>query len=107
MKKIKIKILSVLLFSFAYFVVHDHVIQNFDADTQYELCYAGYDILLPVAESNLDLPSKIHDGIHTLLELHVTHEISIPTSLSKIKPYSLEIALISYTHLVPERPPVI
>ncbi len=63
MKMIKIKILSVLLFAFTFFIFHDYVMDNLDADTQCELCYANQSKVV------LDLPSQIHNYIHMLLDI--------------------------------------
>lgn len=56
-------LLSCLLFVFGFFIVHDYVIADVDADTQYELCYAQSDTAV------LDLPSQIHEHIHILLSV--------------------------------------
>lgn len=63
MKTLRTVLLSVLMFAFGFFVVHDYVIADVDADTQYELCYVQGDA------GALDLPSQIHEHIHVLLSI--------------------------------------
>lgn len=63
MKTAKNLLFSVLLFAFGFLVVHDYVIADVDADTQYELCYAQGN------DAALDLPSQIHEHIHILLSV--------------------------------------
>jgi hypothetical protein len=60
MKTMRQLLLPVLLFAFGFFVVHDYVIADVDADTQFELCCVQGD------NGSLDLPSQIHEHIHVL-----------------------------------------
>lgn len=72
MKTLHKLLFSVLLAAFGFFVVHDYVIENVDADTQYELCYAQESC------SAMDLPTQIHDHIHVLLSMPET--LAVPPS---------------------------
>ena len=69
MKTLRHILLPVLLSAFGFFVAHDYVIADVDADTQYELCYSKQ------SGSALDLPSQIHAYIHTLLSLPQTQTL--------------------------------
>ena len=100
MKTAKVKILSVLLFAFTFFIVHDFVIVDVDTDTQYELCYAEHD------KSVLDLPSQIHDHIHILLDLPKADLVLLPSVLAASKPYYIQTKLDSNILSVPQRPPL-
>ena len=100
MKTAKVKILSVLLFAFTFFVVHDYVMTDVDADTQYELCYAQSDQIV------LDLPSQIHDQIHILLDVPGSQAVLTPSFLPSKKPIYLQAALLSNILSVPQRPPL-
>lgn len=100
MKTARVKILSVLLFAFTFFVIHDYVIVDVDADTQYELCYAQCD------KSVLDLPSQIHDHIHVLLAVPDMQAALIPSFLPSTKPIYLQAMLDSNILSVPQRPPL-
>ena len=100
MKIVKIKVLSVLLFAFTFFIVHDFVMVDVDADTQYELCYAEHD------KTVLDLPSQIHDHIHILLDVP---SMQTPLTLSFLpskEPIYLQALLVSNILSVPQRPPL-
>ncbi|MEN8147584.1 MAG: hypothetical protein ABFR02_08190 [Campylobacterota bacterium] len=101
MKTAKIKILSVLLFAFTFFVIHDYVMVDVDADTQYELCYAQSD------KDILDLPSQIHDHIHILLDLPSAQAALTPSVFPSSKPLYLQAALDSNILSVPQRPPLV
>jgi hypothetical protein len=107
MKRIKNNVLSVLLFAFAILVVHDYVIEFFDADTQYELCYSGYDVINSSSLSSLDVPSQIHDNIHSVLESYIIEPLQLNATQLKTNPHAIEIASISYISFVPQRPPLI
>jgi len=101
MKKIRLSVLSVLLFAFSFFVVHDYVMVDVDADTQYELCYMQYD------NAVLDLPSQIHDHIHISMAVqHVEASLS-PVSLTSSKPFYDQVFLNSNTLSTPQRPPLV
>ena len=100
MKTAKIKILSVLLFAFTFFVVHDYVMVDVDADTQYELCYAESD------NTVLDLPSQIHDHIHVLLDLPDTQLVLTSSILPTLKPLYIQTTPDSNILSVPQRPPL-
>ncbi len=101
MKAIKNKILSVLLFSFAFLIMHDHLVVNIYEDVKCELSSKEHSII-----SSLDIKSNIHDAIHTSLDLNREEELVIQLTLLENIPSTPIIALTSYTHLVPQRPPL-
>lgn len=100
MKRARTLVLSVLLSAFTFFVIHDYVMVDVDADTQYELYYAQGDEII------LDLPSQIHAHIHILLDVpHI--ELSVDnTTLASATPFYLPPVLNSGTLSVPQRPPL-
>jgi len=100
MKKIRIPLLSVLLFAFAFFVVHDYVIVHVDNDTQYELCYAQGDTAV------MDLPSQIHHDIHILSALPDAEFTLLNTVPSNTQPLSEQTSPYTVTTTVPQRPPL-
>ena len=100
MKTAKVNILSVLLFAFTFFIVHDFVMVDVDADTQYELCYAEHD------KSVLDLPSQIHDHIHILLDLPNTQSVLTSSILPTLTPLYVQTTPDSNILPVPQRPPL-
>lgn len=100
MKSIKNKILSVLLFTFAFFVMHDYVVVETYTDTNYELSYIELD------ESSVDLQSHIHEAIHTMLALNEEQKLFTQQKLPDTKPSVSVGSLISHIHQVPQRPPL-
>ncbi len=101
MKTAKVKILSVLLFAFTFFIFHDYVIVDVDADTQYELCYAEQGKLV------LDLPSEIHHHIHMLLDVPNTQTLLLSSILATSQPLYIQTRLYSTTLSVLQRPPLV
>ena len=92
--------LSVLLSAFGFFIVHDYVIADVDADTQYELCYSQE------ASVTLDLPSQIHEHIHVLLSVPAS-EPSLPGSLPvAAREQTAGATPHSYISPTPTRPPL-
>ncbi len=92
--------LSVLLFVFTFFIFHDYVMEDVDADTQYELYYAQCDKIV------LDLPSQIHAQIHILLDVP-NIELSLSTAiLPSSIPFYIQPILDSNTLSVLQRPPL-
>ena len=61
MKKLQKIILSALLFSFTFIVVHDYIIPDINKDVNYEMVYLDSD------SSSLDTSSNLHESIHNLL----------------------------------------
>ena len=101
MKKVRTSLLSVLLFAFTFFVFHDYVIVDVDADTQYELCYMEYD------KTVMDLPSQIHDHIHVLLAAPDIEADSLFSMFPESSTFESLAALNSNTLSVPQRPPLV
>ncbi|DAB30416.1 MAG TPA: hypothetical protein CFH84_04245 [Sulfurimonas sp. UBA12504] len=100
MKKYKKLILSVLLFAFAFFTVHDYVLESIDTDTQYELYYLQND------KASLDMASKVHDTLHTAFEIPLQSAPSITLSVANSKPLLLKTTFLSHIGIVPQRPPL-
>ena len=100
MKSMRSSILSVLLFAFAFFIVHDYIIVDVDADTQYEFLYVQHD------KTALDIPSQIHEHIHILLAMAEPQSTPLVHPLISIQTYDLQNRLSSYISPVPNRPPL-
>jgi len=100
MKTARFTMLSVLLFAFTFFVFHDYVMVDVDADTQYELCYMEYD------KTVMDLPSQIHDHIHVLLAAPDIEADSLFSMFPESSTFESLAALNSNTLSVPQRPPL-
>ncbi len=100
MNKARTSLLSVLLFAFSFFVVHDYIITEIDADTQYELCYMDID------KSVIDLPSQIHDHIHLLSAApEITQKMLPDLKILTLPLVSLN-TLYTTIHPTPHRPPL-
>jgi len=100
MKKNRLALLSVLLFAFGFFIVHDYVIVHVDSDTQYELCYAQADATL------LDLPSQIHHDIHLLSALPDTEPVLLASYPMRQRPLVEQSTPYTTPTNVPQRPPL-
>lgn len=100
MRRARLNILSVLLFVFSFFIIHDYVMVDLDADTQSEICYWEHD------KSVLDLPSQIHDHIHVLLAAPDIEKSVPPAISSAAETLSLQNTPGSITLSVPQRPPL-
>ncbi|EQB39825.1 hypothetical protein M947_04410 [Sulfurimonas hongkongensis] len=99
MKKIKKRVLTLLLLTFAFFVVHDYVVQDLHHDASYELSYKVFD--------KADMQSKIHDTIHNIFNFNLKETFFVETKLLDATPSSIILSLISNTSQVPQRPPLI
>lgn len=101
MKSIKNKILSVLLFTFAFFVMHDYiVVADHHAEFKSEIYHIEYN------DNSADAQAHIHEAIHTILAFNCEAELTMQEKLSDIKPSNLLLTLISHVNLVPQRPPL-
>ena len=100
MKKIKKIVLSFLLFTFAFILVHDYAMIDIQSDSSYELTH------LECEDSAVELTLHLHDTIHSLL-LDPLVEI---VSISLLSPYQKQLEsrdfFTSYTDSVPQRPPL-
>ena len=101
MRTVSRAVLSVLLFAFSLFVVHDYLIEKADADTQYELCYIQTDTV-----TTLDLPSQIHSHIHLVLDVPLSQERRPAFHLADATPETALSTPFSHTDPVRLRPPL-
>ncbi|WP_373035011.1 hypothetical protein [Sulfurimonas sp.] len=100
MKSIKNKILSVLLFTFAFFVMHDYVVVDHHVSSKYELCHLEYD------EQTADVKAHLHEAIHTILAVNFENELIFQPKLPDAKPASSITGFTSHINFVPQRPPL-
>lgn len=101
MNRYKSKILSVLLFAFTFFIVHDYVIETSACANTYEL-YSSSELIEEVSDTTLEL----HDNIHSMLQVHINHNLLLLNTFLKIRPTTKEKSSISYISFVPHRPPL-
>ena len=100
MKKTKKIVLSVLLFTFAFILVHDYMMVDKQMSGAYETSH------FQCEDTALDLTLHLHDSIHSLL-----FEPTVKSSSLAIKPpyqkqFGLQDIFISFISLVPQRPPL-
>lgn len=103
MKRFSNKIRLFLLFTFAFFVMHDYVILGVDADTQNELCYNKQGVSF---ENSLDFASQIHEQIHVLLNAPLAETITVSLEFAEIHPFAIQACFTSHIHFVLQRPPL-
>ncbi|UFS62581.1 hypothetical protein LOH54_00260 [Sulfurimonas sp. HSL-3221] len=100
MKTLRQLLLSVLLSAFSFFVVHDYVMTDVDTDTQYELCLAQS------STGALDLPTKIHEHIHSLMSIPEALPLPDADRPVALRSHTAAQQLHSYISPVPSKPPL-
>ena len=100
MNKVKKIVLLVLLFTFAFITVHDHIIVGLNADVTHELSYSECE------DAVVDLKSHVHDGIHTLLYEPIYPAVSIALVFPYQKQLEIKDFFVSQIVSVPQRPPL-
>lgn len=100
MKKIKNMVLSILLFTFTFILVHDYVIVDTQSSSSYTLVHVECE------ESAIELTSYIHDSIHSLLIDSTQKLISIAILTPYIKQTQQRDLFIPHVNSVPVRPPL-
>lgn len=100
MKSIKNKILSALLLTFAFFVMHDYVVVDHHVNSKYEFCHMQH------SEDTADAQAHLHESIHTILAVNFENYLLSQNKLSDTKPSGFISGLTSHVNLVPQRPPL-
>ncbi|MCK9491158.1 MAG: hypothetical protein M0Q24_03625 [Sulfurimonas sp.] len=98
MKKIRNKVLTLLLLTFAFFVVHDYVVEDVNQDAIYELSYKAFD--------KADMQDKIHESIHNIFTFNLEEASTKDVKLLDVAPCSITYSLSSNVNPVPQRPPL-
>lgn len=99
MKMLKNKILTLLLFTFAFFMMHDYLTLELHQDTKYEISHKKYD--------KSDIQCKIHDTIHNFFNVTLQETSFIETKLLNPPPSSIIFRLSSNINIVLQKPPLI
>ena len=105
MKKIKNTLLSVLLFSFAFLVLHDYAIAQVDFSHKHELILSESSSLLKSECVTLSMESQIHESVHTMISSEIGTFI-VSGLIIGGKPLDIEISLATHDNFVLERPPL-
>jgi len=98
MKKIKQKVLTLLLLTFAFFVVHDYVVQDVHYNAGCELSYKVFD--------KTDMQNKVHESIHNIFSFNLEETPIKEAKLLDATPFSITFSLTSNINPVPQRPPL-
>lgn len=98
MKKNKHRVLTLLLLTFAFFVVHDYVVQDVHHDAIYELSYKVSD--------KVDMQNNIHESIHNIFNCNLQEPSTAELKLLDSAPSSNSFSLSSNINPVPQRPPL-
>ena len=105
MKKIKNALVSVLLFSFVFLVMHDFVIAKLDTCNHYSTSSTESHALIS-SKSNLDIVDDIHESIHTMIAIDNENTPLIPNFIAALKPNTTINGVTSNNNFVLERPPL-
>lgn len=98
MNKYKIKIVSVLLFAFTFFLLHDYALELPNDIVHEKSCSI---------ENVSGHLAQLHDNIHSIFETSVSIIESIEIASLNTKPNTKEISLTSYISFVPQKPPLV
>ncbi|ABB45288.1 hypothetical protein Suden_2014 [Sulfurimonas denitrificans DSM 1251] len=98
MKMIKNRVVALLLITFAFFIVHDYVVQDIHQDTRCEVSYKVCD--------KAEMQIKIHDTIHNIFNVNLQETLFIETKLLDTPPSNMIISLSSNINPVLQRPPL-
>ena len=104
MKKIKNALVSVLLFSFVFLVMHDFAIAKLDSCNHYDT--SSTQSHLATSTSNLDIVDDIHESIHTMIAIDADNTPCIPSFIATLKPNKTIHGISSRNNFVLERPPL-
>jgi len=105
MKKIKNTLLSVLLFSFAFLVVHDYTMTNLGVSSYQGQPLEKVSTSLESTSDVLSGVSHLHDSIHTMITMDGARLLD--TSLVPYgKPSYVELGFATNNNSVLERPPL-
>jgi len=102
MKKIKNSLLSVLLFSFAFLVVHDYMIADLGVSSYQE---KSMEKTYMSSECTSDAISHLHDSIHTMIIVD-SDDILDTSIVPYAKPSYTQLGFATNNNSVLERPPL-
>lgn len=103
MKKLKKSVLSVLLFSFSFLLLHDYVMADLNVPI-----YSGQtsvELSTDLSPKNTNIISEIHESIHIMIT-HNQDEFTTLFVLPNMKPPYIKLFSPSYNDFVLERPPL-
>lgn len=105
MKKIKNALVSVLLFSFVFLVMHDFVIVKLDGCNHYDTSSTQSHLLIS-STNNLEIVDDIHEIIHSIMAIDLDSTPYLPSFIASMKPSQTIYGISSHNNFVLERPPL-
>lgn len=105
MKKIKNALLSVLLFSFSFLVIHDYMMADLGISPYQEQSFNKVSILTETASDELHAVSHLHDSVHTMITMDSTDTYNV-SLVPYSKPSYIELGFATNNNFVLERPPL-
>lgn len=105
MKKFKNALLSVLLFSFTFLVVHDYMMADLGVSTYEVESLAQKSIVSKAASDTLGAISHLHDTVHVMIATDVETAPTASLTLNNNPSYTLH-RFSSNNNFVLERPPL-
>ena len=105
MKKIKNTLLSVLLFSFSFLVVHDYMMADLGISSYQEKSVNEIGVATDSTAETLSAVSHLHDSIHTMIIMDCVGTLDnslVPYN----KPSYAQIGFATNNNSVLERPPL-
>lgn len=105
MKKIKNALLSVLLFSFTFLVVHDYMMADLGISSYSGESISKVNVLCETTSDSFNAVSHLHESIHIMITMDSDETINTALILDS-KPSYIESSFASNNNFVLERPPL-
>jgi hypothetical protein len=107
MKKNQNRILSVIIFSFIFLVLHDYAMLKIDPHNHPSILSTDIELVNISAQKSPDLADDIHKSIHTLVAINTQNTARFFDIILQPNPNCTIIGMSSNNHYVLERPPLI
>ena len=105
MKKFKNTLLSVLLFSFSFLVIHDYMMADLGISAYQEQSLDKVCVSTDTTKSILDAVYHLHDSVHTMITMDSDNAI-ITSPFPYTKPAYIQLGFATNNNFVLERPPL-
>ena len=105
MKKFKNTLLSVLLFSFSFLVIHDYMMADLGISSYQEQSLDKVCVSTDTPKSTLDAVYHLHDSVHTMITMDSDNAI-VTSLFPYTKPSYIQLGFATNNNFVLERPPL-
>ena len=105
MKKFKNTLLSVLLFSFSFLVIHDYMMADLGISSYQEQSLDKVCVSTDTTKSTLDAVYHLHDSVHTMITME-SDKVIIVSLFEYTKPSYTQLGFATNNNFVLERPPL-